>query len=48
MVFLVLIIMWPLMPNLNVAGGDITAAVDALSRFGTVQALASPRLTVLN
>lgn len=28
--------------------GDFTAAVDALSRFGTVQALASPRLTVLN
>lgn len=29
-------------------GGDFTAAVDALSRFGSVQALASPRLTVLN
>lgn len=29
-------------------GGDFTAAVDALERFGTVQALASPRLTVLN
>lgn len=28
--------------------GDFTAAVDALSRFGTVQALSSPRLTVLN
>ncbi len=28
--------------------GDFSAAVDALSRFGTVQALASPRLTVLN
>ncbi|MEM9470208.1 MAG: type II and III secretion system family protein [Pseudomonadota bacterium] len=28
--------------------GDFTAAVDALSRFGTVSALASPRLTVLN
>ena len=28
--------------------GDFGAAVDALSRFGTVQALASPRLTVLN
>ena len=28
--------------------GDFTAAVEALSRFGTVQALASPRLTVLN
>jgi general secretion pathway protein D len=30
------------------ARGDFAAAVDALSRFGTVQALASPRLTVLN
>lgn len=28
--------------------GDFSAAVEALSRFGTVQALASPRLTVLN
>ncbi len=28
--------------------GDLTAAVQALSRFGTVHALASPRLTVLN
>ena len=28
--------------------GDFSAAVDALSRFGTVKALASPRLTVLN
>jgi general secretion pathway protein D len=28
--------------------GDFSAAVDALNRFGTVQALASPRLTVLN
>ena len=28
--------------------GDFNAAVDALQRFGTVQALASPRLTVLN
>jgi general secretion pathway protein D len=28
--------------------GDFNAAVDALSRFGTVQALSSPRLTVLN
>ena len=34
--------------NINATGGDIAAAVDALSRFGTVQALASPRLTVLN
>ena len=30
------------------AGDDIGAFVDALSRFGTVHALASPRLTVLN
>jgi len=30
------------------SSGDFSAAVDALSRFGTVQALASPRLTVLN
>jgi MSHA biogenesis protein MshL len=30
------------------ASGDLDAAVDALSRFGTVHALASPRLTVLN
>ncbi len=29
-------------------GGDIVAAVEAISRFGTVHALASPRLTVLN
>lgn len=28
--------------------GDLNAAVDAISRFGTVHALASPRLTVLN
>lgn len=28
--------------------GDFSGAVEALSRFGTVQALASPRLTVLN
>ena len=28
--------------------GNFSAAVDALSEFGTVQALASPRLTVLN
>lgn len=28
--------------------GDFTAAIDAMSRFGTVRALASPRLTVLN
>lgn len=30
------------------AGNDISAFVSALSRFGTVHALASPRLTVLN
>ncbi len=34
--------------NANYASGDFSAAIDALSRFGTVQALASPRLTVLN
>jgi MSHA biogenesis protein MshL len=28
--------------------GDFTAAISALSRFGTTRALASPRLTVLN
>ncbi len=32
----------------NYTGNDFTAAIDALSRFGTVHALASPRLTVLN
>ncbi len=34
--------------QINFQRGDFGAAVDALSRFGTVQALASPRLTVLN
>lgn len=34
--------------NINFSSGDFSAAIDALSRFGTVQALASPRLTVLN
>lgn len=34
--------------NVTFSKGDFDAAVDALSRFGTVQALASPRLTVLN
>jgi MSHA biogenesis protein MshL len=29
-------------------GNDISAVVDAVSRFGTVHALASPRLTVMN
>ncbi len=28
--------------------GDVNATIDALSQFGTIQALASPRLTVLN
>lgn len=31
-----------------ITGNDFTAAVNALSRFGTVRALASPRLTVIN
>lgn len=30
------------------AGRDLNVAVDALSRFGTIRALASPRVTVLN
>ncbi len=34
--------------SLNITHGDFSAAVDALNRFGTVQALSSPRLTVLN
>lgn len=34
--------------NLNLSKGDFDLAVEALSRFGTVQGLASPRLTVLN
>lgn len=29
-------------------GNDVTSLIDAMSRFGTVHALASPRLTVLN
>ncbi len=32
----------------SIIGNDFTAAIDAISRFGTVKALASPRLTVLN
>ncbi|MBL4589413.1 MAG: type II and III secretion system family protein [Alphaproteobacteria bacterium] len=32
----------------NYTSGDISAVVEAISRFGTVKALASPRLTVLN
>lgn len=34
--------------NISVLGNDASLVVDALSRFGTVHALASPRLTVLN
>lgn len=34
--------------NISVLGNDASVVVDALSRFGTVHALASPRLTVLN
>ncbi len=34
--------------RMAVIGNDASAMVDALSRFGTVHALASPRLTVLN
>ena len=39
-------------PSTNFAigytGNDVNALIDAVSRFGTVHALASPRLTVLN
>lgn len=34
--------------QIGYAGNDITAMIEAISRFGTVRALASPRLTVLN
>jgi general secretion pathway protein D len=34
--------------RLGYVGNDVTAVVDMISRFGTVHALASPRLTVLN
>lgn len=34
--------------SIGFAGTDLSSFVTALSRFGTVQALASPRLTVLN
>ena len=34
--------------TLTVGGNDINAVINALSRFGTVRALSSPRLTVLN
>lgn len=33
---------------ISYTSGDISAIVDAISRFGTVKALASPRVTVLN
>lgn len=42
----------PSSPSLNAfaayVSGDLNAAVQAMNRFGTVRALASPRLTVLN
>jgi len=34
--------------TLGYTGNDVSAVIDALSTFGTVKALASPRLTVLN
>lgn len=34
--------------TLTIGGNDINAVVNALSQFGTVRALSSPRLTVLN
>lgn len=34
--------------SFSVSGDSITSLVDAISRFGTVHALASPRLTVIN
>lgn len=34
--------------SIGVSQGNFNAAIDALARFGTVHALASPRLTVLN
>lgn len=34
--------------NMSYTSGDFEAAIEAISRFGTVRALASPRLTVLN
>lgn len=34
--------------RISQSGSDFAAAVDALNRFGTIHALASPRLTVLN
>lgn len=38
----------PISMTASYVSGDFTAAVQAISRFGTVHALASPRLTVLN
>ena len=34
--------------DIGISAGDIRLAVDALSSYGTVRALASPRITVLN
>ncbi len=34
--------------QIGYTGNDVSAVIDAISRFGTVHALASPRLTVLN
>ena len=34
--------------SIGYTGNDVSAVIDAISRFGTVKALASPRLTVLN
>jgi MSHA biogenesis protein MshL len=34
--------------SLGYTGNDLTAVIEAVSRFGTVHALASPRLTVMN
>ncbi|MGZ9107575.1 MAG: type II and III secretion system family protein [Micavibrio sp.] len=34
--------------SIGYTGNDVSAVVDAISRFGTVKALASPRMTVLN
>ncbi|MBI2235140.1 MAG: type II and III secretion system family protein [Micavibrio aeruginosavorus] len=34
--------------SIGYAGNDVNAVIDAISSFGTVKALASPRLTVLN
>ncbi|PJB71346.1 MAG: type II and III secretion system family protein [Alphaproteobacteria bacterium CG_4_9_14_3_um_filter_47_13] len=34
--------------TMTIGGNDVNAVINALSQFGTVRALASPRLTVLN